>query len=212
MWGAQRAGRRQNINATRQTHLPAAHLLTYVIQIQAEGGVQEGRGWWGRRSSRKLPGSFQTHFPMLRPINQAYICVGWTSTPRGGVVEGRRCVCMCARYLGECAVCVLDGWVGGREGGLCALCAFAGKDGSCLLMLGLFQPRSHRDNHGTSLICFFLLHIVLLVSVSTNPLPDPSYPPNACTHIHTTLCFAGPRWERDRFSAPVPLSACMFTS
>lgn len=31
-----------------------------------------------------MPGSFQTHFPALRPINQGYICVGWTSTPRGG--------------------------------------------------------------------------------------------------------------------------------
>lgn len=93
-------------------------------------------------------------------------------------------MCMCTRYLGECAVCVLDGRGGGREGGLCALCAFAGKDGSCLLMLGLFHPRSHRDNHGTSLICFFLVHIVLLVSVSTNPLPTPLIP---LTHAHTYI-------------------------
>lgn len=49
-----------------------------------------------------MPGSFQTHFPALRPINQGYICVGWTSTPRGGGgAETVFFVCKCT-----CIVCV----------------------------------------------------------------------------------------------------------
>ena len=54
-----------------------------------------------------MPGSFQTHFPVLRPINQGYICVGWTSTPRGG--GGAQtfvfCLYMHAHFVCVC-VCV----------------------------------------------------------------------------------------------------------
>lgn len=54
-----------------------------------------------------MPGSFQTHFPALRPINQGYICVGWTSTPRGGGgAETVFFVCKCTCIVCVCA-CVL---------------------------------------------------------------------------------------------------------
>lgn len=48
----------------------------------------------------KLPGSFQTHFSALRPINQGYICVG--PLVRGEGVEKRRlgfCLYMHPRFV-----------------------------------------------------------------------------------------------------------------
>lgn len=109
-----------------------------------------------------MPGSFQTHFPVLRPINQGYICVGWTSTPRGGggaqafvflslcahlshilyfCACVRGCMCVFATWESACGAC----FRGGSDG---VLCVFFSKDGRRLLMLGLFQPCSQNYSHG----------------------------------------------------------------
>lgn len=79
----------------------------------------------------KLPGSFQTYFPVLHPINQGYICVGWTSTRRGGGgpdtvlscvrTHISRWVCICACCPGACIMCTFD------HRGATKLCAFVCK-------------------------------------------------------------------------------------